>query len=212
MKKFSVLVVLTSIVALAACGSTTKKQIKRAQINTDDARLSGYLEGIQDESCTPLCTRNPTEVKAKRVIVEDEATLVEAEGSACADMVIRTVVDYDTPVSEMTSGCTIDDAPSTITLGPELINVLEYRVDGATPVTIASGLALGDVQEKHGESATIRSVYSSESNQTLRVVERRVRVCCEGSPESALSMSMSHFPEAEGELSQGIDFLWILVE
>lgn len=202
--------ILLLISMLVACGSTNKKEIKREQINTDDAKLTGYLEDLQGESCSPYCTTTENELDLDKEFAQDEATLVEADGNTCADLVIRTIAEHDISISNLAGSCLVDDVESPLQVGQETINILEYS-DAAAPRMLADGLMDGDLTGEDGEGTSVRERYTPSSGNVVRISERRSRVCCQGEPQVSLSMSLSHTTEKIQE-AQGIDFLWILVE
>lgn len=202
--------ILLLISMLVACGSTNKKEIKREQINTDDAKLTGYLEDLQGESCSPYCTATENELDLDKEFAQDEATLVEADGNTCADVVIRTIAEHDVSISNLAGSCLVDDLESPLQVGQETINILEYS-DAEGPRMLVEGLMDGELTDENGQAASVREQYTASSGNAIRISERRSRVCCQGEPQVSLSMSLNHTTENIQE-AQGIDFLWILVE
>lgn len=211
MKHYSTPSVLFATLVLTACGPTNKREITRVQVNTEDARLTGYLEYFQDAECSPLCSAVERTFVPHRTVVEDEATLVEANGQACADVIVRTVVDYDYALELMSPECIVDEVAEAAIISDERFAVVEYRA-GREPVTVVADMLEADFQAAHSVSASTAEMYGEYSINALRVVERKGRLCCPTSPQTTLNIALSREAENEQDLPQGMDFLWILVE
>lgn len=202
---------LSCVFMLAACGPTNKREIKRVQVNTEDARLTGYLEYFQDAQCSPLCSVVERTFVPHKTVVEDEATLVEANGQACADVVVRTVVDYDYPFEAMNAECIVDEVAQPATISDERFALVEYRA-GREPVTVVADMLEADFQAAHSVQTSAFEMYGEYSIDALRVVERKARLCCPTSPKATLDIALGRDAQDEDDLAQGMDFLWILVE
>lgn len=205
MQKWIILMVL-----VGGCGASNTREIRKTEINTEDARLTGFLEDIQDNDCKPLCSSSPKTIKVDEDFVLDEALLVEADGQSCADVRLRTVVDYDLPIAALNPTCLVDAKETSATVGNERFDVIEYGKK--LPTTIASSMTDADLKAEHGSQTRASIFYTSAMPDRLRTIERSARVCCPGQPAMSLTLNLSHEAKKAGELPAGLDFLWIIVE
>lgn len=203
MQKWMLLAVL-----LAACGPSNKAEIKKTAINTEDARLSGFLEDIQANDCKPLCSVDERDVDVDAELLQDEALLIEVDGSVCADTVVRTVIDFDATFFEFAPTCELDGQQASAVVSDEVFDVWEYG--GDVPIKLAEAMSDGDLQQSR--NMTVRQAYAGTeyTPDRLRVVERRARVCCTGQPATSMSIRLAN--ESNPDYPQGLDFLWIFVE
>lgn len=201
-------IILTLLVG--GCGASNQREIRKTEINTEDARLTGYLEEIQDNDCKPFCSRSPKTIKVDKEFVLDDAVLVEVNGQSCADVRIRTVVDYDVPFADLTPTCLVDAVEAPASLVNERFEVIEYGKK--LPTTIAASMTDADLKAEHGSQARASSIYADKSPDRLRVIERSARVCCPGQPVASVTLNLTHEPSGAEDLPADLDFLWIIVE
>lgn len=200
------------VLILAGCSTPNKREIKRTAVNTEEARLTGYLEGLQDNTCTPVCSAVESNVEIDEELVRDEATLVVSNEISCVDLVSRTVSDYDLPIAQLHPTCTYDSVDTMSTTGvpasvaSERFDVIEYG--GEEPLTIVASMTDADL----GADLTTRVKFANTTPDRLKVVQRTAQVCCPGKAESSLTLSLSHAPTAAADKAAGLDFLWIFVE
>lgn len=196
------------VLVLLGCGASNQREIRKTEVNTEDARLTGFMEDIQGNDCAPLCSSDLRDVDVEREAVEDEAHLVEVGGSACADVRVRAVVDFDAPLGGLHPSCAIDGHEVAAAVLDERFDVVEF--DGESSVVVAQGVVDADVVSAHGLSAAAYYSGPGYSADRLRVVERQARLCCPGAPEHSMSIQLTN--EIHTEFPQGLEFLWIFVE
>ncbi len=219
----------TVSLALVGCGSSNKTEIPKMAINTENARLSAFLEGIQDESCSPLCTKITREADVEEEVVVDEALLIEAGKNTCFDVTVRTTLGYDRPVSEFAPTCRFDASPVVGSVDQEKFTVFAYgdlstvssgQEGGASSefAVLAADMTNADLNAKAGEETTPAKYFGTQASYTaeqLRIVERKAKVCCPGTGQTTIELNLSNGvdPAMEGEdLAQAVDFVWFLTE
>ena len=205
MQKWIILIIL-----VGGCGASNQREIRKTEINTEDARLTGFLEEIQDNDCKPFCSLSPKTVDIDEDFVLDEALLVEVNGQSCADVRLRTVVDYDMAFGELNPTCLVDAKESPATVENERFDVIEYGKK--LPATIASSMTDADLKAEHGSQTQASVFYTNTTPDRLRTIERSARVCCPGQPAMSLTLNLSREPRDAQDLPAGLDFLWIIVE
>ncbi len=205
MQKWIILMIL-----VGGCGASNTREIRKTEINTEDARLTGFLEEIQDNDCKPLCSSSPKTIDIDEDFVLDEALLVESNGKSCADVRLRTVVDYDRPIAALNPTCLVDTKEGSATVENERFDVIEYGKK--LPTTIASSMTDADLKAEHGSQTLASVFYENQTPDRLRTIERSARICCPGEPAMSLTLNLSHEATKAGDLPAGLDFLWIIVE
>ncbi len=205
MKKWTLLMVL-----VVGCGASNKREIRKAEINTEDARLTGFLEEIQDNDCKPLCSLAPKTIDIDEEFLLDDAMLVEVDGQSCADVRVRTVVDFDVPFAELNPTCFVDAAQAPAKIENERFDVIEYGAK--LPATIVSSMTDADMKAEHGSQTRASLIYANKPQDRLRTIERSARICCPGQPAMSLTVNLAREARGAKDLPAGLDFLWIIVE
>jgi len=237
--KSAVALCCLAVFLMSACGSTNKREIKKTAIDTEDARLTGYLEALQSASCSPLCTPLNRDIDIEDEVVLDEAMLRKNENEACFDVVVRTTLGYDVPLDDLTPTCLLDGEVAVGKVSTETFSIYEYGTraelesadsegEGASPEeepdedepefrVVATEMTQADLEEKAGETS-VRNYFAGEdySLSELRVSERKGRICCPGDAATTVQLTLSNGvnPEATEATDppSGIDFVWFIIE
>lgn len=201
-------IVLLCVSFALACSSTNKRKIQKTAIDTEDARLTGYLEALQSESCSPLCTPLERQISVDSEAVLDEALLRKNDGEACFDVVVRTTLGYDVSIEELRPSCVIDGEVVAGEVTGEAFSVYEFRddeddedVDGENEdgensefVAVVRDMTQQDLVEAAGQT-TARAYYGNADDYTidrLRTCERKATICCPGEGTSLVQLTLNN--------------------
>jgi hypothetical protein len=186
---------------LAGCLHTVSVAIRRDQIGTKYARMSGYLS---TRSVAPGGTHRETVPGTIRHdVLLDEATLAKVDAQeTCVDLVFRTDSVHDEPIDQLKPTFTFDGVEARAVVERELVSVIDYSFTGVVEVASVQGVA---ADKFVGMSVT------KPAERIFRVIERTARVCGgQGGAVSAVKLTLVHPTWEVGGYAFRDDFEWHL--
>lgn len=193
---------LFTAVLLAGCAAhTVSTNLRRDQVGTKYARISGYLAtrgaapgGVHTEE-TPGAIRHD--------VILDEAVLAKIDaGETCVDLVLRTDSAHDEPVDQYQPTFEIDGKKTRGVIESEVVSVYDYNFTGQREVASVEAVAANQFA---GMTIT------APAEQVFRVIERRARVCgAIGGSVRAVTLDVTHPSWDVADYHYHLDFAWKL--
>lgn len=188
---------ILAVLLFTACGYRSREQVvTAADLRAPErTRITNYMSA-------PLRFGSPSEqapAAVSRAVLADEARIARVEGDqVCFDVVLRSAVDLDTPLSEMR--LLVDEQAARV--GDEVVTVRDYPYSGERDVLVAehvSGNAFGSLR------------LTEPVQNVFRVIERRAQVCrtraAPGPGELALEMIVV---QDDNRGNWGEKFVWMV--
>lgn len=195
----SAALVLAASAVLGGCVNTVGTALRREQIGSKYARISGYLS---TRSIAPGGTqRELTPGSIRHDVILDEATLAKIDAQeTCVDVVIRTDSAHDEPLDQYRPSFEIDGLTGTAVVESELVSVQDYAFTGEAQVASVQGVA---ADKYMGLS------ISKPAEQIFRVVTRNARLCtAHGGNIAHVTLSLVHPSWAVSGYAYRDDFEW----
>jgi hypothetical protein len=186
---------------LTGCVNTVSRAIRRDQIGSKYARISGYLS---TRSVAPGGThREVTPGTIRHDVLLDEATLAKVDAQeTCVELVFRTDSTHDEPVDQFKPTFTFDGIEAPAVVEGERVSVLDYSFTGVAEVASVQGVA---ADKFIGMSVT------KPAEKIFRVIERTARVCGgRGGELRAIKLTLLHPSWEVGGYAYRDDFEWRL--
>lgn len=186
-------------VVVVGCVNTVSTALRRDQIGTKYARISGYLN---TRSVAPGGThREVTPGTIRHDVLLDEATLAKVDAQeTCVDLVLRTDSSHDEPVDQLKPMFTFDGVEASAVVEHELVSVRDYSFTGVAEVVSVQGVAADKF---------VGMSVSQPAEKIFRVIERTARVCTgQGGSPRAVKLSLVHPTWQVGGYAYRNDFEW----
>jgi hypothetical protein len=191
----------------AGCSSVIKKRIKVAEVNTDHALLTGFMEEWSKSE-----NAMPDSIPERALL--DEAMLIRLDDQTCFDIVLRAVDQADRTLGDLQPQCFVDGEPQKTSISGASVSILEYDSAGQVAQTYESV-----------EAASASPVVA----QHVRTVKRSGTLCCPGRGFSTVGLRFGQPPSGidaaadgqdesqapDGELEESeaaLEFVWIVLE
>ncbi len=188
---------LLALLFATACSYpvTAERPVTGDQINTDYAKLSGYMR-----SANRFVEETPADIR--HAVIIDEAKLVKIDDQqACFDATVRTGSRVDEPMSQLSPTCIIDGRNEVAAVAAdETLKIIDYGYRGYENTVVAEGVAAGEY---------LGLQLSKPTDKVFRVIERRATVCCPAQPTQSVELELAN--ERMGiNNPYGLKFVWQL--
>lgn len=155
------LVFVLAVFAAVGCGPAVQRTIPSSWIGTEKSRLTAYFKALDQTESVPAGVRAD--------VVRDEAVLASSDArETCFDVTIRTAVEFDVPLDELTLECAVGSNITMPVVSGERVSVRDYGSGGAQRTIVEAT-----------PNEEFRSLpLSAPSGNDFRVIERAASLCC----------------------------------
>lgn len=165
------------LLSVAACGGSRKKASLPANaLGTPAARQAQYMSFLGRSENVPTQIRHEA--------VRDEATLVSIDTQqACFQVIVRTAIDVDEPVDELSPQCKGQGFKTQAAVVSETVSVVDYPYTGERVIMTAQGVVASEF---------VKMQLTEPAERTFRVIERAAALCCPTAGYNDVSLTLSN--------------------